>query len=83
MKKELFSVPNPFEFDEVPDYLDNEIEGRPVYSLTFYYINPRKWVGRARRSHPFHWYDHNCNNLIFHAPAIIQPIIPPTGRGES
>lgn len=42
LKSELFATPNPYKFDDVPDYLDNNIESHPIYSLTTYFVDPSK-----------------------------------------
>lgn len=40
LKSELFANPNPYKFDEVPDFLDNSIESHSIYSTTAYFVNP-------------------------------------------
>lgn len=50
LKSELFATPNPYKFNEVPDYLDNSIEGHPIYSLTTYFMDPTNICGNGRNA---------------------------------
>ncbi|XP_037038839.1 uncharacterized protein LOC119076283 isoform X1 [Bradysia coprophila] len=51
LKSELFATKNPYKFDEVPDYLDNTIEGHPIYSTTAYFVNPTHICTNGRSLH--------------------------------